>query len=216
MRAEVMTPPRIAGLLACLAAIQPALAQKGPFHPCTPENYVEASPAVRTRFADTNQFKRDVQRLIGGGEYQAVLAILCRGARSEVAIAEGLLGAVLAEGALAVMKDERQARYWLTRAAGRGDPDAQLSLGNFYFNGMGGPVNVPEAMRMFRLAADSGHAEAQFRIAVEYFDGRYIERNLEEAERLAESARLKGEPRAAEFVHNIRCYRGKLGPDQCK
>lgn len=88
-------------------------------------------------------------------------------------------------------------------AAERGEPWAQLRLGIYYNNGIGVDVNIPEAVRWYKMAArqfeegkwaegyivgafgKSGYFGqkndaliAQYRLADLYFDGEGIEKNL--------------------------------------
>ena len=61
-----------------------------------------------------------------------------------------------------VTKDDREAARLYKLAADQGDAVAQVSLGVFYENGLGGlPKDDREAARLFKLAADQGNAYGQ-------------------------------------------------------
>ena len=57
--------------------------------------------------------------------------------------------------------DESISSYEWTLRAEQGDVDAQLNLGNMYFNGEGVPQDDKAAVKWYRLAAEQGNARAQ-------------------------------------------------------
>jgi TPR repeat protein len=81
-------------------------------------------------------------------------------------------------------------------AAERGDADAQVVLGRFYFEGRGVPQSDVEAVRWWRLAADAGHQDAQFHISFMYQFGRGVPLDIEEAIRWYELGALHGDRQA--------------------
>ncbi|WP_367160461.1 tetratricopeptide repeat protein [Kozakia baliensis] len=69
------------------------------------------------------------------------------------------LGVCLAEG-VGVPRDERQAAYWMQRAA-EGIVNAQYWLGRMYIEGRGFDVNIEEGCRWLEKAATAGMTDAQ-------------------------------------------------------
>lgn len=63
----------------------------------------------------------------------------------------------------------------------QGDPWAQYSLGDMYYNGQGVEKDIHEAVNWFRKAAEQGHAEAQFRMGEAYYNGWGVKKNYKEA-----------------------------------
>ena len=62
-------------------------------------------------------------------------------------------------------QDYSLALQWLPKAARKGDDVAQYLLGKMYSEGMGVPVDLKRAFRLFECAAKQGLAEAQMRSA---------------------------------------------------
>jgi TPR repeat protein len=52
--------------------------------------------------------------------------------------------------------------------ADQGNPDAQINLGNMYFDGNGVPQDYGEAVKWYRFAADHGSADAQIALGFLY------------------------------------------------
>lgn len=87
-------------------------------------------------------------------------------------------GADYASGRLAYANGDvpEALRIWRPLAEA-GDPRAQFSIGNLYFNGIGVGTDRAEAARWFRLAADQGHASAQFNLGNAYKHGHGVPHN---------------------------------------
>ena len=52
--------------------------------------------------------------------------------------------------------------------AEKGNPDAQINLGNMYFDGNGVPQDYAESVSWYLLAADQGNADAQIALGFLY------------------------------------------------
>lgn len=64
-----------------------------------------------------------------------------------------------------VTKSDKNARYWLKKAADGGHLQAQERLGYCYENGIGGKCNQAKGVQLTRQASDNGDPTAQFRYA---------------------------------------------------
>jgi TPR repeat protein len=69
----------------------------------------------------------------------------------------------------------------LLAKAGRGDLEAQANLGVKYTFGFGVERNYAEAIKWYRMAADSGHPAAQLNLGLMYANGQGTTRDLVEA-----------------------------------
>ena len=74
-------------------------------------------------------------------------------------------------------QDDALARYWAKRAAEAGHAGAMNNFAQFLENGIGGPVDLEEAVRWYQNAADLGVTNAQHSLANMYFEGRGVARN---------------------------------------
>ncbi|HWT31886.1 MAG TPA: tetratricopeptide repeat protein, partial [Propylenella sp.] len=81
-----------------------------------------------------------------------------------------------------VEKDEVAAAEWYIKGAELGEEGARHWLGLFFQEGRGGLTkNLPEAAKLFQLAADQGHAIAQVDLAYAYLIGAGVEQDLDKA-----------------------------------
>ncbi len=71
----------------------------------------------------------------------------------------------------------------LHRQAERGDADAQLSMGGFYFKGQDVAMDYDEAAKWFRLAAQKGNPQAQYNLGMIYDTGHGVGLDHTEAAR---------------------------------
>ncbi|CAH1762137.1 8223_t:CDS:2 [Entrophospora sp. SA101] len=95
------------------------------------------------------------------------------------------LGSCYEDGLLGCLKDPRQSIRYYSRAAEKGDPDAELALSGWYFRGVEGVLKKSdtEAYLWARKAADKGLAKAEFAVGYYYQHGVGVQSNLEEARR---------------------------------
>ena len=79
----------------------------------------------------------------------------------------------------------------LTRCAGEGTADTQVTLGLRYYQ-LGGPEDLTEALRWFRLAADQGDATGQYALGLMYANGDGVREDDAEAVRWYRLAAAQG------------------------
>jgi len=65
--------------------------------------------------------------------------------------------------------------------AEKGDPDAQINLGNMYFDGHGVQQDQAETVKWYLLAADQGSADAQIALGFLYEYGQAVPQNYVQA-----------------------------------
>jgi TPR repeat protein len=94
--------------------------------------------------------------------------------------AQGDLG-LLYEKGLGTPVDDKQAVYWLTKAAKKGDVNSENNLGFMYFNGHGVAQDYAEAMRWFQKASDQGLASAQSNLGLMYGAGLGVPKDFAKA-----------------------------------
>ncbi|MGB8029975.1 MAG: tetratricopeptide repeat protein [Terracidiphilus sp.] len=93
------------------------------------------------------------------------------------------------------------AAYWYEKAAGAGDPQAELQIGYFYEAGIGVAKNPARAARWYQLAASGGLVRAKVNLAVAYLWGTGVPANEKLALKLLNEAAGQGSGLAA-------CYLG--------
>jgi TPR repeat protein len=82
------------------------------------------------------------------------------------AIAQCRMGDLCRTGDEFTTQDYAAAMRWYRLAAVQNDAGAENDLGAMYHNGLGVPVDTPEAAKWYRLAADKGLSTAQYNLAV--------------------------------------------------
>jgi TPR repeat protein len=202
-------PGKVLGLGA-FAAIQVILA---PFAnaesvmPCSPEQYYP--PETQAEVVELkSRLNEDIRLTFEASERDMAMELMCRGAAAGIAEAEFILGLGSAEGAFGIDKDEKQARYWLKRAADKSHAKAQYALSILYLNARGGAMLVPAGMQLLISAARASIPDAQYELACEYVFGRYIENSTNEAIEWAQRAEKQGHRDAGDLVKKLRKYRG--------
>ena len=73
-----------------------------------------------------------------------------------------------------VQKDYVQAAFWLTKAAERGNMDAQLKLGKMYLEGQGVPQNNDVAVAWIHKSTEQDHEWAYYQLGVMYLEGKGV------------------------------------------
>ena len=96
-----------------------------------------------------------------------------RQSADKVANAQYWYGRLLRE-APEPLRNEAEARQWLTRAGEAGIVDAQVSLADMLVHGAGGPRNHEAALGWFRRAANQGHVGAMFALGALYGGGHEV------------------------------------------
>src|SRR5205814_8518441 len=82
-------------------------------------------------------------------------------------------------------RDYAQALRWDRGAAGRGDAQAQQSLGFMYQDGGGVEPGPRQAVQWWRRAAEQGNASAQYNLGVAYHNGDGVAEDYVEASKWA-------------------------------
>ena len=90
--------------------------------------------------------------------------------------------------------DYAKAAEFFRKAADRGLPRAQRSLGEFYRDGRGVPKDLKEALKLFRKAADRGDALAQNNLGLMYGAGLGVKKNEKAAVKWFKKAAEGGDP----------------------
>ena len=78
-------------------------------------------------------------------------------------------------------KDIPKAIWWTSKAAARGNANAQSALGAYLINGEGVQKNEKEGFQWLKKSAESGCAEAQYNLGTCFYNGTGTSINKEEA-----------------------------------
>ena len=70
-----------------------------------------------------------------------------------------------------VPQDLQRAAFWYEKAAGAGDPQAQLQIGYLYEAGIGVPKDPVRAFHWYQLAAAGGLVSAKVNLGIAYLFG---------------------------------------------
>lgn len=89
------------------------------------------------------------------------------------------------------------------KAAERGDPVAQTTLGFSYLQGKGVPQELPQAFMWFRKAAEQGHSPAQAMLGAMYYDGNGVQRDYNQALAWFQEAAKRGNVSAQYDVYRL-------------
>lgn len=123
-----------------------------------------------------------------------------------------VLGLLLSGAALADMNkglDAVERRDWpkafaeFRPLAEKGDPDAQVNLGNLYMKGYGVEQDYIIARRWYLKAAAQNNATAQGKLGLMDYYGLGVEENHAEAARWFQQAAEQGEPGAASILGSL-------------
>ena len=122
------------------------------------------------------------------GDYAGALRDLMPFAEQGNPTAQNLVGAIYANGAGGIVRDNLAAAAWIRLAAEQEHTMAQFNLGGLYERGQGVAQDQAEAARWYVRAARLGHAEAQFRLGSMYERGAGVQQDFAEAVRWYRSA----------------------------
>ncbi len=100
-----------------------------------------------------------------------------------------------------VAEDPKLAAYWYEKAAGAGDPRAELQIGYLYEAGFGVNKDPARAAHWYQLAASGGLVRAKVNLAIAYLWGTGVPTNQKLALKLLNEAASDGSGLAA-------CYLG--------
>ena len=82
---------------------------------------------------------------------------------------------------MGIAKNYETAFYWYNKAALQRNPKAQFTIGQFYENGYGRPINNKQAIIWYQKAAENQYDNAQARLAHFYYTGQVVQQNYEKA-----------------------------------
>ncbi len=105
-----------------------------------------------------------------------------------------------------VRQDFKLAAYWYEKAAGAGDPRAELQIGYFYESGIGVPRDPARAAHWYQLAASGGLVRAKVNLAVAYLWGSGVPTNEKLALKLLNEAAAEGSGLAACYLGNFYAF----------
>lgn len=113
-----------------------------------------------------------------------------------------------------VEKSEKDAVFWIKKAAKQDNLVAQFVLGFAYQNGEGVDQSIDTAMMWFKEAAENGHVDSQYHLSTLYLHGDQlgIESSYEKAFYWTEKAAEKGFPKAEGAVSIF--YKYGLGTEK--
>ena len=106
------------------------------------------------------------------------------------------------------------AAYWYEKAAGSGDPLAELQIGYLYEAGIGVPRDPARAAHWYQLAASGGLARAKVNLAVAYLWGTGVPTNKRLALRLLNEAAADGSGLAACYLGDFYAFGVGVPADQ--
>ena len=119
-------------------------------------------------FQSLAEFKPDFNKGIEAaqqGDYETALLHWVTLANEGDELAQYNLG-VMYDGGIGVLKNDKSAVKWYTKAAEQGVAIAQSNLGVMYDEGLGVLENDKTAVKWYTKAAEQGHAMAQFNLGV--------------------------------------------------
>lgn len=99
-----------------------------------------------------------------------------------------------------VARDDREAFYWLSRAAGKGDETSQLRLGEMYLEGRGVGTDYRKAFEFLKPLAEGGNIEAGRQMVRMHLHGMGLPRNTREAEAWAKRLVEQGDEQAKSML----------------
>jgi TPR repeat protein len=110
-------------------------------------------------------------------------------------------------------KDYARALEWCSRSAQNpGSISSITLLAELNYFGQGIPVNMIEAARLYRVAAEAGHTHAQYMIGTMYLRGDGVDKDRDEGMRWLELASRQGYEHATELLNRISASKQKSHP----
>ena len=113
-----------------------------------------------------------------------------------------------------VAQNLKLAAYWYEKAAGAGDPQAELQIGYFYDAGIGVPKDPARAAHWYQLAASGGLVRAKVNLAVAYLWGTGVPTNEKLALKLLNEAAADGSGLAACYLGDFYAFGVGVPVDQ--
>src|SRR6202167_2171542 len=113
-----------------------------------------------------------------------------------------------------VSQDPKLAAYWYEKAAGAGDPHAELQIGYLYETGFGVTKDPVRAAHWYQLAASSGLVRAKVNLAIAYLWGTGVPTNQKLALKLLSEAASNGSGLAACYLGDFYAFGIGVPKDQ--
>jgi len=104
-----------------------------------------------------------------------------RAAESGDRVAQFFMGLYYFEGFGGVSKDHAEAARWWLKSAEQSFPDAEMAIGDLYYNGEGVSQDYALAFKWFRRAALHGESKSCARIATMYMKSQAVSQDLAQA-----------------------------------
>ncbi|MDD3535010.1 MAG: tetratricopeptide repeat protein [Candidatus Cloacimonetes bacterium] len=120
------------------------------------------------------------------------LELLQKSARRGDASAQKVLGELYLNISEASKESERNAFFWMKKAADQGNTEAEFYLGFLYSGGIGVKKDPAEAFQWYKKAADKGDPDAQLELAFCYDKGKVVKKDPKEAMLLLQLAAEQG------------------------
>ena len=134
------------------------------------------------------QFRRGLGTYTNGGK--RLVRFLRQAAEQGFTMAAQILGKALRK------TDQREATYWLTRAADKGSPLAKFNLGMIHYM----QNKARETFDMMKQASEAGYSTAQYNLGLQHFHGWGTPKDQEAARRWLERAGGNGHSKAQKFL----------------
>ena len=146
------------------------------------------------------------QQAYESGRYAQALQLLAPLANQSNSQAQFRLGMMHYHGQ-GVPEDEKQAIFWLRKAAAQGNVEAMFELGNAYLLGNQTAKLVPdpdrEAALWYFQAASAGHAESQYHLGLLFLAGKGVIDSRKEAMAWFKKAAAQGHAEAKKAVGRV-------------
>jgi TPR repeat protein len=113
-----------------------------------------------------------------------------------------------------VAQDPKLAAYWYEKAAGAGDPRAELQIGYLYEAGFGVTKDPARAAHWYQLAASGGLVRAKVNLAIAYLWGTGVPTNQKLALKLLSEAASNGSGLAACYLGDFYAFGIGIPKDQ--
>ncbi|MGL4489736.1 MAG: tetratricopeptide repeat protein [Rhizobiaceae bacterium] len=133
--------------------------------------YLEKAVAANHTLAAFNLAQLTFSEAKTDEQRKSAFDLFQRAANAGLADAQYAVSQFLANGTAGVPFDEVKARSWLEKAAVQNYDTAQLDLGSWLIDGVGGKKNYDAGFLWTKRAAEIGNVEAQRRLAHLYEDG---------------------------------------------
>ncbi|PWK63546.1 tetratricopeptide repeat protein [Aminobacter sp. AP02] len=136
---------------------------------------MQSAAEAGNRLAQFNYAQMLVQREPGNKGLEKAVPYYERAAATGLADAQYAMAQVYANGVGGRLRDDKQARLLLVRAARQNYDSAQFDLALWMADGRGGDRDLKSAFGWMKLAADGGNVAAQNRLAKFYMGGIGVE-----------------------------------------